>query len=334
MEYTSLGRTGVTVSRVCLGTMMFGGPTNEADSIQILERGFENGVNFVDTANVYNDGESERIVGKAIKDRRDDIVLVSKVGSGRGQGPNQRGLSRRHIMSQVEQSLERLATDYLDVYLFHWPDRGCPIEESLRASDDLISQGKVRYAGCSNYHGYELVEALWAAERLSFTPTRVNQLKYNIVNRDAEVDVLPACHRFGVGTMVYSPLARGVLSGKYRQGEAPPKESRAGRQDRRIQETELREQSFDVAQAVGQLASEHGKTTTQLAINWVLGNGAVSAAVIGPRTEEQCLDNLGSVGWQIGQEALDRIDELVPPGEHTGFGVSDPQDPVLGRPQR
>ncbi|MBK37155.1 MAG: NADP-dependent oxidoreductase [Gemmatimonadetes bacterium] len=333
MEYTTLGRNGVKISRICLGTMMFGSPTSEADSIDIINKAYDDGVNFIDTANVYNDGESERITGKAIKDKRDKVVLVTKVCGPRGDGINDGGVSRYHIMNEVENSLRRLGTDYIDIYMLHRAVYDCPIEESLRALDDLVAQGKIRYPGCSNFYGHQITEALWIADKRGYAPMSVVQPLYNIVNRDPEVDLFPACEKFGVGTMIYSPLARGVLAGKYLVGQEPPEGSRAARKDLRILITELRDESFEVAQAIKPLADAHGKTMTQFSLNWVLGNPIVSSAIVGPRTMEQYVDNVGCLGWEIDDETLAKIDKLVPPGEHTGWGFNDPQYPVIGRPK-
>ena len=334
MDYVTLGRNGVKVSRLCLGTMMFGDATNEADSLKVIHRACDDGINFIDTANVYNDGESERILGKAIEDRRDEVVLVTKVCGSRSDGANDSGLSRYHVMNEVENSLERLGTDYIDIYVLHRSVSDCPIEETLGALDDLESQGKIRYPGCSNFSAHELTEALWVADKRNYTPMVVLQPLYNIVNRDPEVDLFPACEKFGVGTMIYSPLARGVLAGKYLVGEPPPPDSRADRQDSRILVTELRDQSFEVARALKPLADAHDKTMTQFSLNWVLANPIVTSAIIGPRTMAHYEDNIGCLGWEMSDAALDTIDQLVPPGEHTGWGFNDPQYPVTGRPQR
>ncbi len=333
MEYATLGRNGVKVSRLCLGTMMFGNPTSEPDSIEIIDRAYDDGINFIDTANVYNDGEAERILGKAIKNKRDKVVVVTKVNGPRGEGINDSGLSRYHIMNEVENSLRRLDTDYIDIYMLHRAVYDCPLEETLRALDDLATQGKIRYPGCSNFYGHQLTEALWIADKRGYSPMSVVQPLYNIVNRDPEVDLFPACEKFGVGTMIYSPLARGVLAGKYLVGQDPPEGSRAARKDRRILITELRDESFEVAQALKPLADAHGKTLTQLSLNWVLGNPIVTSAIVGPRTMEQYADNLGCLGWEMSNEAVEKVDELVPPGEHTGWGWNDPMYPVIGRPK-
>lgn len=334
MNHITLGGSGVKVSRLCLGTMMFGGPTDETESIRIIHRAMDEGINFIDTANVYNNGESERIVGKAIKDRRDQVVLVTKVAGPRGTGPNDGGTSRYHILNEVENSLRRLNTDHIDLYILHRPVYDVPLEESLEALDALVRQGKVRYIGCSNFYAYQLCKGLWISDVKNLASFVVAQPLYNIVNRDAEVELFPCCREHGIGVMIYSPLARGVLAGKYLSGQQPPEGSRAARKDRRMLETELRDESLDVAQKIAPLAKAHGKTMTQFSLNWVLANPIVTSAIIGPRTMEHLEDNLGCLGWEISREALKTIDQLVPPGEHTGFGFNDPMYPVLGRPAK
>ena len=333
MDYVNLGKSGVKVSRLCLGTMMFGGPTDEQDSIRIIHRALDEGINFIDTANVYNKGESEKVVGKALKGRRDRVVLATKVFGSMGEGPNDGGSGRYHIFNEVENSLRRLDMDHIDIYILHKPDYSTPLEESLGALDDLVRQGKVRYIGCSNFYAYQICQALWAGDRRNLAPMVCAQNLYNIVNRDPEVELFPFCREQGIGVMIYSPLARGVLAGKYLPGQAPPEGSRAARSDQRIQDTELREESFEVAQKLKPLAEAHGKTMTQFALNWVIGNPIVTSALVGPRTMEHLEDNMGCLGWEIGRDALDEIDRLVPPGEHTGHGFNDPMYPVLGRPR-
>ena len=332
MDYTTLGQYGVNVSRLCLGTMMFGGPTDEADSLRIIDRAIDEGINFIDTANVYNGGESERILGKAIQGRRDQVFVATKVRGPMGEGVNEQGLSRFHIHNEVENSLRRLDTDYIDLYIQHSPDYNTPLEETMRAMDDLVCQGKVRYLGCSNFYAWQLCQALWIADKRNCAPIAAVQPLYNIVNRDAEVELFPMCRQHGVGTMVYSPLARGVLAGKYLPGQAPPPGSRAERKDKRMLQTELRDESFEVAQKIKPLSEAHGKSMTQFALNWALANPIVNSAIVGPRTMEQLEDNLGCLGWEIEQSALDEIDGLVPPGEHTGAGYNDPAYRVRGRP--
>ena len=332
MEYRSLGNSGVKVSQICLGTMMFGGPTNAEDSIQIIHRAIDAGINFLDTANVYNQGESERVTGKAIRAVRDDVVIATKVRGSMGDSVNQSGTSRYHIMTQVEESLKRLDTDRIDLYYLHGPDPATPVEESLRALDDCVRQGKVRYIACSNFHAWRVCEGFRVSERMNLERFVCAQPLYNIVNRDIEVELLPFCQQHGMGVVSYSPLARGVLAGKYLPGQPPPPGSRAARNDRRIQQAELREESYEVAQKLKPLAERHGKTLTQFSLAWVLANPLITSVIIGPRTMDQFEDNLGCLDCTISTEEEAAIDELVPPGEHTGKGYNDPQYPVMGRP--
>ena len=334
MEYRTLGRAGVKVSPLCLGTMMFGGPTNEEDSIRIIHRALDAGINFMDTANVYNDGDSERVIGKAVRSNREKWVLATKVHGSMGDDVNQSGSHRVNIMSAVEASLQRLGTDYIDVYYLHRWDASTRIAESLRALDDCVRQGKVRYIACSNFEAWRVCEALWTSEKLGLEEFVCVQPLYNIVNRDAEVELLPFCQKYGVGVVPYSPLARGVLSGKYLVGQAPPKGSRAARKDRRILQTELREESYEVARQLKPLADAHGKTLTQFALAWVLANPLITSAIIGPRTMEQLEDNLNCLDCTLSAADEAAVDALVPPGEHTGKGYNDPAYPVLGRVAR
>ncbi|MDE0298447.1 MAG: aldo/keto reductase [Candidatus Poribacteria bacterium] len=334
MEFKSLGCAGVKVSRICLGAMMFGGPTDESDSIRIIHRALDAGVNFIDTANVYNGGESERIVGKAVHTVRDEVVIATKVCGPMADGPNQSGSSRYHIMHEVEESLRRLGTDRIDLYYLHRPDPTTPIEESLRALDDCVKQGKVRYIACSNFHAWRVCEGLSVSEQMNLERFACVQPLYNIVNRDIEVELLPLCREHGIGVVPYSPLARGVLSGKYRQGKSPPEGSRAARRDGRLLQTELREESYEVARQLVPLAEAHNKTLTQFALAWVLANPIVTSVIIGPRTIQQVDDNLGCLDCVLSDPDEEVIDQLVPRGEHTGKGYADPAYPVLGRPNR
>jgi aryl-alcohol dehydrogenase-like predicted oxidoreductase len=332
MEYRNLGRAGLKVSPLCLGTMMFGGPTDERDSVRIIHRALEAGINFLDTANVYNGGESERIVGRAVRDRRDQVVLATKVRGGMGDGPNDAGASRRAILREVDASLQRLGTEWIDLYYLHSPDYSTPLEESLGALDDCVRAGKVSYIACSNFYAWQVCEGLWWSDRRSWAAFACVQPLYNVLNRDVEVELLPFCQKHGLGVVPYSPLARGVLSGKYVPGGEPPEGSRAARGDRRIRQTEWREESLEVAQALRPLAEARGKTLTQWALAWLLANPNVTSAIIGPRTLEQLEDNLGAVGWRLTPEEEAAVDRLVPPGEHTGKGYNDPSYPVRGRP--
>jgi aryl-alcohol dehydrogenase-like predicted oxidoreductase len=331
MKYRKLGRTGVDVSELCLGTMMFGGPASESDSIRIMHRAIDDGVNFIDTANVYVKGESERIVGNAARDRRDRVFLATKVRVAVGEGPNDQGASRYHILREAERSLRRLGLDHVDLYYLHQYDYATPLDESLRALDDLVRQGKVRYIGCSNYYAFQMVEGLWISDRQSLARFACVQPLYNMVNRDPEVELFPACQSYGVGVAAYSPLARGVLTGKYRPGASYPEGSRAARGDKRIHQTELREESFEVAEQLARHAAAKGVSLSQFALAWVLANPVVSSAIVGPRTMEQYEDNLKAIDCSITPEDEAVLDRLVPPGEHTGKGYNDPNYPVRGR---
>ena len=331
MDYRNLGRNGVKVSPLCLGAMMFGTPTDETDSIRIIDRALEAGINFIDTANVYNAGESERIVGRAIRDKRHQVILATKGRGPMGEGPNDQGAGRAHILRSVDESLSRMGTDYIDLYYIHTPDYDAPAEETLGALDDCVRTGKIRYIACSNYYAWQVCEALWVSREKRYASFAAVQPLYNIVNRDAELELFPLCRKYGIGVVSYSPLARGVLSGKYAPGQPPPSGSRADRGDRRIQQTELRDESFTVAQSLQPLADAHGVPLTQFALAWALANPVLTSVIVGPRTLEQLEDNLGALDVQITAEDEAAVDALVPPGEHTGKGYNDPQYPVRGR---
>ena len=334
MQYRTLGRCGVKVSQLCLGTMMFGDPTPEDESLRMIERALEAGVNFLDTADKYNAGESERVVGQALAGRREQIVLATKVTLPMGGGPNMSGSSRKHIIEGCEASLRRLGTDYLDLYYLHKPDPETRIEESLSALDHLVAQGKVLYAGLSNFAAWRVAHGLGVQALRGWEPLVAVQPLYNIANRDVEAELLPACAELGLGVVGYSPIARGVLTGKYARDAEPPAESRAGRGNARLMETEYREANFELAQHVVALAEEIGCTPAQLAVAWVMANALVTCPIIGPRTMAQLEDNLGALDVAITPEIEERIDGLVPPGEHTGWGFQDPSFPVTGRRPR
>jgi aryl-alcohol dehydrogenase-like predicted oxidoreductase len=310
---------------------MFGGPTPEAESIRIMHAALDRGIFFFDTANVYNAGASETVVGKAITGRRDQVVVATKGRLPVGDGPNPGNAGRRHLMRAVEDSLRRLNTDYLDLYYIHMPDYQTPIEETLRALDDLVRSGKVHYLGCSNFRAWRLCEALWTSEHYNLHRFSCVQPLYNIVNRDVEVELLPLCKEYDIGVVSYSPLARGVLTGKYAPGEAPPPNSRAARRDRRLQQAEWREESLHVARQIGEHCARRGVSPTQFALAWCLANRNVTSVIIGPRTIEQLEDNLGCFDLTVSPEDEAWVDRLVPPGEHSGKGFQDPLFPVTGR---
>jgi aryl-alcohol dehydrogenase-like predicted oxidoreductase len=332
MEYRKLGRAGIKVSRLCLGTMMFGGQTPESDSIRIIHQACDAGINFIDTADIYNKGQSEEVVGRALSGRRERIVLATKGRQPMGDGPNDSGAGRGHLMAALDASLKRLQTDFVDIYYTHTPDYETPIDETLRAMDDMVRMGKVRYTGCSNFRAWRLCEALWVSDKLNLERFACVQPLYNIVNRDIEVELLPLCREHGVGVVSYSPLARGILTAKYRAGEAFPEGSRAARDDKRMKEAELRSESFVISQRIAEHCARRGLRPSQFALAWCLANPIVTSIILGPRTREQFEDNLGCQEAAITADDERLVDSLVPPGEHSGQGFQDPQYPITGRP--
>jgi aryl-alcohol dehydrogenase-like predicted oxidoreductase len=322
MDYRPLGRSGVSVSRLCLGAMMFGpwGNPDHDDAIRIIHRALDAGINFVDTADVYSAGESETIVGKALKGRRDDVVLATKVGLPFGEDPNRRGTSRRWITEAVDASLRRLDTDWIDLYQVHRLDPATDLDETLGALSDLVHAGKIRAFGASNLSGSEIVEAQWTAERRGRERFRTEQPVYSLLTRAVEYDVLPTAQRYGVGVLTYSPLAGGWLSGKYRKGEevsGPGSAARATRFAAALDASNpVNAAKLDAADALAQLADEAGLTLIQLAIAFITRHPAVTSAIVGPRTIEHLESYLAADGVELPADVLDRIDAIVPPG-HT-----------------
>ncbi|GAA5058277.1 aryl-alcohol dehydrogenase-like predicted oxidoreductase [Thermocatellispora tengchongensis] len=318
MEYRTLGRTGIQVSPLCLGTLLLGswGTTDEDECRRIVHTALDAGINFIDTADVYSFGESEQIVGRAIKGRRDDIVLATKFNNPMDDSPNRRGNSRRWIMRAVEDSLRRLDTDYIDLYQVHRPDPLTDIDETLGALSDLVRQGKVRAIGTSSFPAEELVEAQWAAERRSRERFSTEQLSYSILARHAEAASLPVAERYGLGVMVWSPLNGGWLTGKYRRDAPPPKDSRASTNAEHFdfRAESVREVKLELTEKLGALAAEAGMSLIHLALGFVLSHRAVTSAVIGPRTVDQLASQLGAVEVSLTPAVLDAIDEIVPPG--------------------
>jgi aryl-alcohol dehydrogenase-like predicted oxidoreductase len=318
LEYRNLGRTGVKVSPLCLGAMMFGqrGNSDHADCVRIIHRALDAGINFVDTANVYSKGESEEIVGEALRGRRDQVVLATKVHGEMGPGPNDSGNSRVHIMREVENSLRRLGTNYIDLYQIHRPDPETPIEETLRALDDLVHSGKVRYIGSSTFAAWELVESYWVSEREHLARFECEQPPYSIFVRGIEKDVLPVCEKYGTGVIPWSPLNRGWLAGKYRKGQEIDPDSRVGRNDPFIDrpDSPLGQRKLDLVEELITMAEQVSANLPQYALAWTLTNPVVTAPIIGPRTMEHLEDNLHALDVEIPGEHLHRIDEMVPPG--------------------
>jgi aryl-alcohol dehydrogenase-like predicted oxidoreductase len=332
MIYRTLGHSGLKVSALTLGTMMFGEQTNTQDSLRIIDKAWDQGVNFIDTADVYTGGRSEELVGEAIARHRQDWVVASKVGFGPPDGlPNRSGLSRKRIFNALEASLTRLDTDYLDIYYLHREDHSTPLEVTVSAIGDLIRQGKIRYWGLSNYRGWRIAEVVRVAERLGVDKPVISQPLYNIVNRQAEVEQITAAAAYGLGVVPYSPLARGVLSGKYAPDVTPEPGSRAARQDKRILETEWRVESLRIAQQIQQYTEGRGVGMVEFAIAWVLNNSAVSSAIVGPRTESQWDAYTGALQVEITTEDEAFIDSLVTPGHSSTPGFNDVSHFVSGR---
>jgi len=334
MHYRRLGRSGVRVSPLCLGAMMFGGPTDEPTSARIIAKARDAGINFLDTANAYSSGASEEIVGRSIAADRDHWVLATKVAQPMGKGPHDRGLSRKHIWQSVDASLRRLGTDYIDILYLHREDIGTPLEETVIALGDLTRQGKIRYVGLSNFRAWRMAEICAISDRLGLGRPVVCQPYYNLLNRQPEVEVLPCCHSFGMGIAPYSPFARGVLSGKYRPGAEPATGSRAARRDKRILETEMRAESFAIAETIIAHCQNRGITPVQFAINWVLNNTLVTAPIVGPRTEEQMDDYLSVFETTFTAEDEALVDRLVTTGHASTPGYNDPLYPIEGRVPR
>ncbi len=315
MEYRSLGRSGVMVSPLCLGTMNFGAPTDEAESIRIIDRALEAGINFIDTANVYNAGESERIVGKALKQngKRDAVVLATKVHGAMGSGPNERGVTRYHIMTAVEDSLRRLQTDRIDLYQIHRPVFTVPQDETLRALDDLVHQGKVRYIGSSTFPAWRLMEALAISEKYGLARYVTEQPPYNLLDRRIENELVPLALSHGVGLLPWSPLAGGILAGRYQPGARPPADSRLARGSGFFVER-ASDLAVSAAEKIHALAQQRSLTAAQLALAWVKDQPAVTAPIIGPRTVAQLEELLAVLDLHLAAEDLKALDEVNGPG--------------------
>jgi aryl-alcohol dehydrogenase (NADP+) len=334
MQYHQLGRSGLKVSPICLGTMMFGGPTDEATAGRIMAKAREAGVNFIDTADAYSKGGSEWVVGRAISANRPDWILATKLANPMGEDPNRGGLSRRWVLQAAEESLKRLATDYIDIYYLHKEDHSTPLEETVRAMSELIRAGKVRYFGVSNYRAWRVAEICNICDRLGIDRPVASQPYYNAMNRMPEVEHFPACGYYGLGIVPYSPLARGVLTGKYSPDSPPDKDSRAGRNDTRMMQTEWRPESLRLAQQIRHHAEAKGITAGQFAVSWVLNSSFVSSVIAGPRTEAQWDDYLRALDYRFTAEDEALIDRLVVSGHPSTPGFNDPAYPIEGRRAR
>ena len=331
MDYRNLGRSGLKVSPLCLGTMMFGQQTDEPTARRIVDRARAQGVNFLDTADVYNGGASEEAVGRAIAADRAWWIVATKLANPTGEGPNARGISRRYMFGAVEASLKRLAVESIDILYLHKEEHATPLEEVVHALSDLVRTGRIRHFGLSNHRAWRVAEICRLCDLAGIDRPVVSQPYYNALNRMPEVEHLPACAHLGLGVFPYSPLARGVLTGKYAPGEAAPEGTRAGTGDRRIMETEWRPESLVIARELAAHAAARGVTPGQFATAWVLNNRLVTGAIAGPRTEAQWEDYVGALAYRFTPEDEALVDRLVPPGHPSSPGYSDPAYPLEGR---
>jgi aryl-alcohol dehydrogenase-like predicted oxidoreductase len=315
MQYRELGRTGVMVSPLCLGAMNFGGPTSQTESIAIIDRALEAGINFIDTANVYNNGESECIVGEALNrdGKRNEVVLATKVFGEMGEGPNERGVSRYHITRACEDSLRRLQTDHIDLYQLHRPSLTVPQDETLRAFDDLISSGKVMYIGASTHPAWMVMEALAISEKYGLDRYISEQPPYNLLDRRIENELVPLAQKYGLALLPWSPLAGGILSGKYANKTDFPEDSRGARSGDMFRER-ITARALDVARKVGEMAEERGLTSAQLSILWCKDQPGMTSPIIGPRTMEHLESFIPLMDMTLAEEDRPLFDELVHPG--------------------
>jgi len=329
MRYRALGRTGIKVSCYCLGAMMFGanGNPDHADGIRIIHKALDAGINFIDTADMYSRGESEEIVGKALKGRRDDIVLATKAHWPMGNDPNHQGNSRRWLTREIEASLRRLQTDHIDLYQIHRPSPDTDIEETLSALTDLMRAGKVRAIGSSTFLPSEIVEAQWVAERRGLARFRTEQPPYSMLSRGIEREVLPVCERYGMGAMVWSPLAMGLLTGRYRKGQPQPDSQRIKKFPGQMSD----DTKLEAVEQLIAVAEEAGLSLTHMAMAFVVAHPAVTSAIIGPRTMQQLDDVLAGAELGLDDEILDRIDQVVPPGSDVGRQELGYKPPAIGQ---
>lgn len=331
MQYRTLGKSNLKVSALCLGTMMFGDQTAGAEARAIVGDALANGVNFIDTADVYTHGASETMLGELLQGQRHEWVLATKLGNRMSERVNDAHYSRSWMLREAEASLARLRTDHVDILYLHRDYDGMDLEEPLRALDTLIRQGKIRYWGLSNFRAWRIAEMVRIARDLGMPAPVVCQPYYNLLNRMPEVEILPACSHYGIGVTSYSPVARGVLTGKYLPGQPPPQDTRAGRGDKRIAQTEFREESLAIAQKLQAHAQAQGVTLAQFATAWVLANAAVSAVIAGPRTLKQWQDYLPALDYVVTPHDETLVDSFVAPGHPSTPGFTDPAYPLHAR---
>ncbi len=335
MDVVQLGRSGLKVSPICLGTMMFGSGADEAESRRIIDKARHFGINFIDTADVYNTGVSEEIIGRAIASDRNRWIVATKIGSGSGGGPSEAGLlGGARILRAAQESAKRLQTDRIDIYYLHKEDHATPLEETISAIAQLFRSGLIRSFGVSNYRGWRVAEICRLCDNLGIDRPIISQPYYNALNRMPEVEHLPACSYYGLGVFPYSPIARGVLTGKYLAGEKPPADSRAARNDKRIMQTEWRPESLEIAQIIKQHAQGRGINATQFAVSWVLNNKMITGVVAGPRIATQLDDYIHALDYRFTEEDEDVVDTLVTAGHPSTPRYNDPAYPIEGRVPR
>lgn len=331
MQYRNLGKSNLKVSALCLGAMMFGDQTDKAEAASIVADARAQGVNFIDTADVYTKGASETMLGELLQGQRHEWVLATKLGNKMSERVNESHYSRSWMLREVDASLARLQTDHVDVLYLHRDFNGMDLQEPLFAIDALLRAGKIRYWGVSNFRAWRIAELVHGARQLGMPGPVVCQPYYNLLNRMPEVEILPACAHHGVGVTSYSPIARGVLTGKYLSGQAPAQGTRAARGDKRMAETEFREESLVIAQQLKQHAEARGVTLAQFATAWVLAHRAISSVIAGPRTLAQWKDYAPALGYTVTAEDEALVDSLVAPGHPSTPGFTDPAYPLLPR---
>ena len=331
MQYRNLGKSPLKVSTLCLGTMMFGDQTEHADAASIVAHAHEHGVNYVDTADVYTRGASETMLGKILQGQRNDWVLATKLGNKMSDRPNESQYSRTWMLREVDESLKRLQTDHIDILYLHRDYNDMDLQEPLYALDALMRSGKIRYWGVSNFRAWRIAELVHGARQIGMPGPVVCQPYYNLLNRMPEVEILPACETYGMGVTSYSPIARGVLTGKYLPGQAPQEGTRAARGDRRMSETEFREESLQIAQTLKQHAEQRGISLAQFATAWVLAHRAISSVIAGPRTLAQWQDYFPALDYVVTPEDEQLVNELVAPGHPSTPGYTDPAYPLSPR---
>ena len=334
MRYRRLGKSNLKVSALCLGTMMFGRQTPFEEAANIVASAREHGLNFIDTADVYNQGQSEKDLGQLLNGQRQYWVLASKLGNPMSSAVNESHYSRRWLIQETDAILARLQTDYLDILYLHRDFHDVNLEEAVRALGDLITAGKIRSFGLSNFRGWRIAEVVRVCKNLGVPPPVVCQPYYNLLNRGPEVEILPACEHYGLGVVPYSPLARGVLTGKYPPGQPPAADTRAGSGDKRILETEFREESLLIAQQIKQRCEAKGQLPGQFAAAWVLANRLVSSVIVGPRTLAHLEDVYGALALVLDADDEAFVNALVTPGHASTPGYNDPGYPFFGRPVR